>query len=193
MVVTMVGMIVVVALMAVIMAMFVAVVVAMTMMIMAVVRVASSMVVAVVAVVMPGHGAMPIGPAFWIERRLNEGDPRAKTTHHVLNHVIAADAQFRPHNLGRQMAVAEMPGNANEVIGVPRPDLGQRLGARNHQDHAALAEIEPAIGDERHGFRKIEQKRRATHALHCHASAMTVFVIENDPIKDRALGKGAGA
>src|ERR1700675_4415828 len=51
-----------------------------------------------------------ISAAFGIERRLDLDDAGAKPGHHRLDDVVAADAQALRHDLGRQMAVAEMPG-----------------------------------------------------------------------------------
>ena len=53
-----------------------------------------------------------IGAAFRIERRLDLDDAGAETLHHLLDDVIAADAQRLRHDLHRQMAIAEMPGDA---------------------------------------------------------------------------------
>ncbi|KQT15011.1 hypothetical protein ASG57_32895 [Bradyrhizobium sp. Leaf396] len=79
-----------------------------------------------------------IRPAFWIERRLDLDHARAEPLHHLLDHVIAADAQGLRHDLGRQMAVAEMPADANEVVRIAAADLEQRLGRRDHLDQAAV-------------------------------------------------------
>ena len=48
--------------------------------------------------------------------------------------MIAADAQAFCHDLGRQMTVAEMPGDANQMPRIGDADFGQRLGRRHHFD-----------------------------------------------------------
>src|ERR1700761_5089230 len=70
----------------------------------------AGMVVACVA--MPRVG---IGAAFRIERRLDLDDARAETFYHCLDHVVAPDPQTPRHDLGWQMAVAEMPGHPDQM------------------------------------------------------------------------------
>ena len=53
--------------------------------------------------------------ALGIERRLDLDDARAQPLHHRLDDVIASDAQAFRHDLGRQMAIAEMPGNPDQM------------------------------------------------------------------------------
>jgi hypothetical protein len=62
--------------------------------------------------------AAGIGAAFGIERRLDLDYPGAKAFHHRLDDVIAPDPQAFRHDLRRQMAVAEMPGDPNQVLRV---------------------------------------------------------------------------
>ena len=68
------------------------------------------------------HGA-GIGAAFGIERRLDLDDARAETPDHRLDHVIAPDAQALGHDLGRQMAIAEMPGDADQMLRIVAADF----------------------------------------------------------------------
>lgn len=81
-----------------------------------------------------------IGAAFRIERRFDLDDPRAEPLHHRLDDVIATDAQAPPRDLGRQMAVAEMPADPNQVLRVVAADLRQRLRRRHDLDQPAIVE-----------------------------------------------------
>ena len=72
--------------------------------------------------------SLGIGAAFGIERRLDLDHARAEPLHHRLDDMIAPDAQAFRHDLGRQMAVAEMPGDPDQMMRVGAPDLEQRLG-----------------------------------------------------------------
>ena len=62
-----------------------------------------------------------IGAAFGIERRLDLDDARAEPLHHRLDDVVAADAQPFRHDLRRQMAVAEMPGDPDQMMRIGCP------------------------------------------------------------------------
>ena len=81
-----------------------------------------------------------IGAAFRIERRFDLDDPRAQPLHHRLDDVIApyATAPFR--DLRRQMAIAEMPGDPNQMLRVVAPDLNERLRCRDDFDQPTIVE-----------------------------------------------------
>ena len=81
-----------------------------------------------------------IGAAFGIERRLERDHAGAKTRDHRLDHGIAADPQRLRHDFGRQMAVAEVPGDAGQGQRVGGPDLRQRFGLGDHFHQAPVLE-----------------------------------------------------
>ena len=94
----------------------------MIVMIMAVAVVMMIMAAVVVIVAMRRRG--DIGPAFGIERRLDFEDLSAEPADHVFDDVVAANAQAALGQFGRQMAVAEMPGDAGQRGGVGATDFG---------------------------------------------------------------------
>jgi hypothetical protein len=173
MVVAMVGMIVVV-----IMMMIVAVM-AMVMMRMAVLMVR-------VIVGMPAAG---IGAAFGIERRFDLDHARAKAAHHLLDHMIAADAQALGHDLHRQMPVAEVPGDADEMHGVAAADFEQRLGRGDHLDQPAVLKHQRVAAAQRDDLGQVEQELQPARAGHRHAAAMPVVELEHNRI-GRLLAPG---
>src|SRR5712675_656940 len=81
-----------------------------------------------------GVAAAGIGAAFGVERRLDLDHARAEPLHHRLDDVIAPDPQALRHDLGRQMTIAEMPGDADQMLRIVAADLGQRLGGGDHLD-----------------------------------------------------------
>jgi hypothetical protein len=92
-------------------------------------------------VVMPVIVRVPatgIGATLGIERRFDLDHAGAEAAHHLLDHVIAADPQALGRDLHRQMPVAEVPGDANEMHGVAAADLEQRLGRSDHLDQPAV-------------------------------------------------------
>jgi hypothetical protein len=70
-----------------------------------------------------GVAAAGIGAAFGIERRIDLDHAGAEPLHHRLDDVIAPDPQALGHDLRRQMAVAEMPGDPNQMVRVGASDL----------------------------------------------------------------------
>ena len=75
-----------------------------------------------------GVTAAGIGAAFGIERRLDLDHAGAEPLHHRLDDVIAPDPQALGHDLRRQMAVAEMPGDPDQMQRIGAPDLDQQIG-----------------------------------------------------------------
>src|SRR5580700_9938976 len=81
-----------------------------------------------------------IGAAFGIKRRLDLDDARAQPLHHRLDHMIAADTQALRHELRRQMTVAEMPSDPDQMMRIGSLDLEQRLGRGDDLDQPAILE-----------------------------------------------------
>jgi len=67
--------------------------------------------------------ATGIGAAFGVEGCLDLDDARTQTLHHRLNHMIASDAQAFCHDLRRQVTVAEVPGNPDQMVRIGSPDF----------------------------------------------------------------------
>ncbi len=139
----------------------------------------------------PCRDMLRIGAAFGIEGRLDLRRLGAETARHVLDHVIATDAQLRAEDLRRQVAIAEMPGDAHEMFLVARGNLEQRLRRRQDLDQPAVFERERVAGTQHDGFRQVEQEFEAPDALHDDAAAMPIVEIEHDRV-GRIATPGAG-
>ena len=72
-----------------------------------------------------------IGADLRVERRIEPGDTAAQPLDHRRDHMIGAQAQPVLYHLQRQMAVAEMPGDAEQIDRAVRSDLDDR--ARIHE------------------------------------------------------------
>src|SRR4051794_2983723 len=83
----------------------------------------SSMVMAGVIMISAG-----IRADFRVERRVAPGDPTAEPLDHRGNDMVGPDAQPVLQSLQRQMAVADMPCDAQQVGRRPGGDLDHRLG-----------------------------------------------------------------
>ena len=138
----------------------------------------------VVAVMMRGVivGSLRIGAAFGIERRLDLDDARAQSLHHRLDDVVAANAQALRHDLGRQMAVAEMPGDPDQMQWIGAADLEQRLGGRDNLDQPSVLQHQRIATAQRHRVLQVEQKLKPARARHRHPPPVPVVEIEHDGI-----------
>src|SRR5947209_14424711 len=94
----------------------------MVMTVMIVIVLVMPMVVMPVIIVTMRMAGIRVSAAFRIERRLDLDDARTKALHHRLNDMVAANAQALGHQLRRQMTIAEMPGNADEMVRIVAAD-----------------------------------------------------------------------
>jgi hypothetical protein len=153
---------------------------------------AAAMTVVVVAVLMIMIMPMPItmrvtnialglriGAALGIERRLERDHPRPEAFGHRLDHGIAADAQRPRQDFGRQMAVAEVPGDADQGHRINGPDLRQRFGLGDHFDDASVFKAQSVAAAQHRRFREVEEEFESADAPHGHATAMALVEVEH--------------
>ena len=69
-----------------------------------------------------------------IERGNEIGERRTKPAEHLFKNMIAADTQTVPGDLHFGMAVAEMPGDACQLLRACRCNLDKILGFAGHTD-----------------------------------------------------------
>ena len=81
--------------------------------------------------------ATRISAGLRIERGFNRIDMTAKSLDHRLDDVVGSDADAVAEQLHRQMAVAEVPGDADEFSFVVGVNLKQRFGLRANANHPA--------------------------------------------------------
>ncbi len=151
-------------------------------MIVVVMTVIMMMIVVMVMAVMMRMRRLRIGTALGVEGRLNGAHLPAKALHHRLDHVVAADAQLLAHDLNRQMPVAEMPGEAQQMLRAFGADFRQRLARAHNFHHAPVFELQGVAGAQSHGFMQVEQEIQPTHAFHGEAAAMAIIEIEHHGI-----------
>lgn len=111
----------------VIMMMIAVVIVAMVIMAMIVVMSVAMAVMVMPVMVMAVRRRHFVGAAFGLERTLDLADLRTEPLQHVGDDVIAPDPEPGRPDLGLEMAIAEVPGEAHQMTGVAAADLGKLL------------------------------------------------------------------
>ena len=134
---------------------------------------------------------MVIGATFRVERRLELGQPRAQSAQHVLDHMVAADAQKFADNLHVDVPVADMPGEPRQRVGVGG-DLDQRLRAPDDTDDGTVVEHEAVAVMQGSRLRQIEEKPGAAVGAEHDAPAMTLMRVERDGIDGGPIVPMAG-
>ena len=126
-----------------------------------------AMLVAVFIVVM-----VAIGAAFGLKRGLHRREIGAKLAEHVLDHVIGPNAKDLVADFGRQMSVAEMPGQARQLISIVMSDLEDRLGRRPDLEPSAVRKLQAIAIGHCDGPGKVEQHVVALVRHEANAAAM---------------------
>lgn len=135
--------------------------------------------------------AMAVGAAFRIEGGQHWHHTGAEPLQHVLDDMIVANAQPVAEELGRQMAVAEMPGDANEFGLAGGGDLEKTFGHRLDENQSPIFEFQ-GISVLHHGrFLEIEKEHGLADAPHDEAAAMAVVSFEGERVGGRS-GPSAG-
>jgi hypothetical protein len=145
-----------------------------------------SMIMTVVVRVRGAAFGLHIGAAFGIERRLERDDPRPKTLGHRLDDGVAADAQRLWRYFSRQMAVAEVPGDAGQGQRIGGPDFRQRFGIGDHLNHAPVLQAQPVAAAQHCRFGEVEQEFEPADAGHGDAPAIACIEVEHDRIRRSA-------
>ncbi len=151
-----------------------------------IVLMAVAMMIVRIAVLMIMEAAF-IGATLGIERRLDLDHARAQSPDHGFDDVVPADAQALCHDLRRQMPVAEMPGDADQMLRIARPDLEQRLGRRHHFNQSSILQHQRIAATQRHRIFQVEQEFEAARCGHRHPPPVAVVEVEHDRVGRRVL------
>ena len=85
------------------------------------------------------------------------GDRRAQPPYHVFQDMIFPNAQHGPQQLGRQMTIAQMPGNADQGRNIRGCDLQERLVQCLHVYDGAIVKHKFITAAQMNRDGKIEQ------------------------------------
>ena len=120
-----------------------------------------------------------IGAAFRLERRFDLKQCRTKAAQHILDDMIAPDAQLPTRDLDRQMTIAEVPGDARKILRLVAADLRQGFGRGYDFNETAILKHQGIAIAQDQSLGKIEQKEKPMHGLHHDAAAVTRIEIEH--------------
>jgi len=139
-------------------------------------------VVMMVMVVTPG-----IRTGFRIERCGDRGDAPAEPAHHLGDHMVLTDPKPVAAELGRQVAIAEMPGDPHESGRIGRRDLEERLGSGTDADaRAVLAEQRIALAKPM-CTRQVEQHGGAARGGEANTATVPTVMVEHHGVVGLAL------
>ena len=120
--------------------------------------------------------------SLWVKRRIDRRDRSAKACRHLLQHVIAPDADPVADDLHVGVAVAEMPSELHQRQRCPDGHLSQGLGLAGNQHDPAIVEHDAVAIAQRHGLVEVQQEFCSALALEHNAAAVPVARIEHDKV-----------
>lgn len=141
--------------------------------------------VMVMVVVVSLDTAVTVGPSLRIEGGDERCHPSPETLHHVLDHMVAPNAQRAGNKLGRQVAVAQVPGNAQQGVRRRGLYLDKVLGRGEHRDDAPVRKPQAVAVMKVNRLRHVEEHLRAARAIEHGAAAVPVL-----PVKHDTVGRG---
>lgn len=132
-----------------------------------------------------------VGAALGLEGALHRRHRTALPAHHLGQDVVVLDVDRVGGDLGRGMAVADMPGDTHQPQRVLGADLQQALRCGLDLDKAPVLQLyRVAIGQHR-GLVEIEQDIEPAIGLEGKAAAIAVVMVEGERVDD-ALGPNGG-
>lgn len=144
------------------------------------------MVVMMVAVIMVGMVAtgVVISAALGLEGTAHHGHRTALAAHHFRQHMVVLDIDRVRGDLGRGMAIADMPGDAHQPQRVLRADFEQALRRGLDPDQTSILELDGVAIVQARGLVEIQQDVETLVTLQGDAAAVAIFMIERDGLDD---------
>ncbi len=99
-----------------------------------------------------------VGTAFRIKRGFDFGDRRAQSPKHITDHVIPAYENAVFLDLRGEMAVADMPGERQQMARALRTHFVKRFRFCAHLYHAPVVKHQTVAVAQEPRFRQIEQE-----------------------------------
>ena len=121
----------------------------------------------VIRVTMMVSRRVRISTPFRVEGRDDMGDRRAEPPYHVFQDMIFPNAQRGPEQLGRQMTIAQMPGNADQGRNIRGCDLQERLVQGLHIEDGTVIQQEFIAAAQMNRGGEIEQDSFAFLRFQC--------------------------
>lgn len=186
MAVTSVGMIMAVAVLMIVMVVVPMIMAAATGVAMGVGMLVAMMIMAMVIVAAIGV-IMVVGAALGLERPLDIGHRAALAADHLGQHMVVLDIDRVRGDLGRGVAVADMPGDTRQPQRILGGNLDQLLCRCPDQHERAVLELDGVAVVQRGRLVEIEQDVAPAIALERDAAAVAVLMVEGQRLDDPVL------
>jgi hypothetical protein len=121
-----------------------------------------------------------VGAAFGLEGGLHLDQVRSEALEHILDHMVGPNAQNLVANLNRQMPIPQVPGKAQELIGILMPDFDNELRSGLNLEPPPIFKLQAISIGHRNRFRKVEQDIFTLIRGQANAAAMARVKIDSE-------------
>ena len=135
-----------------------------------------------VPMMMMRHVSVAIGAALRIEARLDCRHFRPETFEHVGDHAVLANENPILMQFGRQVPIADLPSQSDEMASVAPAHFEKRFGPRLHFHMASIGQKDGVAITNQNRLGQIEKKGDAPVRDHRHAAAVASLLVKGDPI-----------
>jgi hypothetical protein len=140
-------------------------------------------VVIVVIVVMVVMAACGVRPGFRIKWCVDQVHVAAETFDHIANDMIGPDSDAIAKQLDRKMAVAQVPGDADEFAVLMRMDFHQRFRLGAHVDDASVIQQQAVAVTQTDRLRQVDQHLGARAGGQENPSTVAAIEVNEDLIR----------
>ena len=127
-----------------------------------------------------GFTVATVSTAFGLKRRPRFHELRSQAFEHGFDHMVGSNAKDCATDLGRQMSVAQMPGQTRQLFGISMADLYYRLRSRLYFEPSPVMQPQSVSIGHSDRLRQIEEDLFALIRYQTNASTVTLFEIKSD-------------
>jgi hypothetical protein len=122
--------------------------------------------------------AVAVGSAFGLEGRLQLYELRAKAAEQILDYMVGSNADYLFSDISWQVSISQMPGKADELIGIFVPDFHDQLGCGLNLEPSPIIQLQAIAIGHGDGFRKVENDIFTLICGQANAAAMAGVEVE---------------
>jgi hypothetical protein len=120
-----------------------------------------------------------VSAPFWLKGHARLHQRCSKALQHMLNHVIGPYAKYRLLDLGRQMPIPQMPGNAHQLTWIVVPDFNGELRRGLDLQPSPIVQLQAIAVCHCNRYWQIEKDFFALIRSHANAAAMAGIEVES--------------
>jgi hypothetical protein len=149
-------------------------------------------IVVIVVMMVRRASAGGVSSRFGIEWRLDQLYMSADAFHHIGDHMVRPDPYAVPEQLDGKVAIAQVPGDADEFAVLVRMDLHQRFRLGLNTNHATIIQQKAVTVPQPHRLWQINQDFGACRRCQNDPAAVAAVEIDQDMVRFAGRIPGAG-